>query len=61
MAQAVSRHPLTAGVRDVSQTSPRDICGGRSGIGTDYCRSISIFPRQYHSTINLLKPSGNFT
>jgi hypothetical protein len=46
MAQAVSRRPLTAEAR-VGQCG---ICGGQSGIGTDFSPSTSVFPCQFHST-----------
>jgi hypothetical protein len=50
MAQAVSRRPLTAEARVQSRVSPYRTCGGRSGTGTGFSPSTSVFPCQYHST-----------
>jgi hypothetical protein len=50
MAEVVSCWPLTAQAWVQSDSSPRGICGGESGTGTDFCLSASVFPCQYHST-----------
>jgi hypothetical protein len=47
MAYAVSRWPLIM----ETWVSPCWICGGQSGIGTDFSLSSSIFPCQYYSTL----------
>jgi hypothetical protein len=50
MDQAVCRLPPTAEARDRSRASPCGICGGQSGTGIGFSRSISVFPCQFHST-----------
>jgi hypothetical protein len=50
MAQAVSRRPLSAEIRVRSRVGPCGICGGQSGIGTDFSPSTAVFPCQFHST-----------
>jgi hypothetical protein len=50
MTQAVSRRPPTAETRVRSWVSPCGICGGRSGTGTSFSPSTSVFPCQYYST-----------
>ena len=50
MAQAVSRRPLTAEGRVRSRVGPCGICGKRSGNGTGFSQSTSVFPGQFHST-----------
>ena len=40
LAQTVSRRPLTAKNQVQIQASPCEICGGESGIGTGFCRSV---------------------
>jgi len=50
MAQAVSRRPLTAEARVLSQVSPCEICGARSGSETGISPSTSICLASYHST-----------
>jgi hypothetical protein len=44
MAQAVSRLPPTVEARIRFWVSPCGICGGQSGIGTDFSLSTSVFP-----------------
>jgi hypothetical protein len=53
MAQAISRRPLTAEARVRACVNPCEICGGKSGTGTGFSPSSSVFPCQYHSTIAL--------
>jgi hypothetical protein len=43
MAQAGSFRPVTVEVSVLSQTTPHGICGGQSGIGTDFSQSITVF------------------
>jgi hypothetical protein len=43
MAQAVSRRPLTAGVRVRFRVSPCGIYGGKSGTGTGFSQSTLVF------------------
>ena len=50
MAQAVSRRPPTAEARIRSRVGPCGICGGQSGIGTDFPPRTSLFLCQFHST-----------
>jgi hypothetical protein len=40
IAQAVSRQAPTAAAQKPSQSLPREICGGQSGIGPDFLRVI---------------------
>jgi hypothetical protein len=51
MAQVVSRRPLTAETRVRDQVCSCGICGGQSGTGTGFSRSLSVFACQYHSTV----------
>jgi hypothetical protein len=53
MAQAVSRRPLTTEARIRARFNPCGICGGRSGTGTGFSPSSSVFPCQYNSTVAL--------
>jgi hypothetical protein len=55
MAQAVSRRALNAEDRVRSRVSPRGICGGRSGTGTCFTPNTSVFPCQFHSTVDPLQ------
>jgi hypothetical protein len=50
MAQAVSRRPPTAEFWVRSRVSPCGVCSGRSGTGTGFSPSSSVFPCQFHST-----------
>jgi hypothetical protein len=50
MAQAVNSRPLTAEARARFQVCPCEICGRKSGTGTGFSRSTSVFPCQFHST-----------
>jgi hypothetical protein len=50
MAQSVSRRPLTAEDRVRSRVNQCGICGGRSGTGTGFSPSTSVFACQFHST-----------
>jgi hypothetical protein len=47
MAQAVSRQPLTADARVRALVNPCGICGGKSGTGTGFSQSSSVFLCQY--------------
>jgi hypothetical protein len=48
VAQLVSRQLLTAEVRVLSQVSPCEICGGRSGTIRGFRPSTSILLCQYY-------------
>lgn len=41
---------LTVEYRTRSQTSAREICGGKSSTGTVFCQNASDFPCPYHPT-----------
>jgi hypothetical protein len=47
---SVSRRPLTAQSRVLSQVSPCEICTGQSVTVTAFSQSTSAFPSLYHST-----------
>jgi len=49
MAHGVSRRPFTAKARVRSLSSPYEICGGKSGTGTGFCPSASVFRCQHYS------------
>jgi hypothetical protein len=49
MVQAVIYWPLTTEASVQSRVGPRGICGGRSGSGTGFSQSTSIFLCQFHS------------
>jgi hypothetical protein len=51
MVQAVSSRSVTAEAR--IRDSACGTCGGRSGSGTGFSPSSSVFPCQYHSTVAL--------
>jgi hypothetical protein len=53
MVQVVSRRPLTAEARVRARVNPYVIYGGKSGIGTGFSPSSSVFPCQYHSAVAL--------
>jgi hypothetical protein len=55
MAQAVSPRPLTEEARVRSRVSPCGICCGRSGTGTGFSPSTSVFLCQFHSPVHLYK------
>jgi hypothetical protein len=50
MAQAINRRPVTAEAWARFRVSPRGICGGQIGTGTDFSPSTSVFPCKFHST-----------
>jgi hypothetical protein len=52
-AQAVSRRPLTAETRIRARVSLCEVCGGQSGTGTGCSLSFSVFPCQYHTTVDI--------
>ena len=51
MAHATSRRSHTAEVRLRFHANPSGIFGGKSGTGTGFCKSTSVF-RQCHSINN---------
>jgi hypothetical protein len=53
MAQAVSSRALTSKDQFRALVSPCAICGGKSGTGTDFSPSFSVFLCHYISTVAL--------
>jgi hypothetical protein len=51
VAQAVSHRPLTAEAWFRARFNPCGICGGKSGTGTGFSPSFSVFP------VNIIPPS----
>jgi hypothetical protein len=49
MVQTASHRLLTADVWVRTQASPYEMCGGRSGTGTEFYPYTSVFPCQHHS------------
>jgi hypothetical protein len=50
MPQVVTCQPVTAEAHVQSQASICRICGGKSGNGTGFSPSTSVFAYRYHST-----------
>jgi hypothetical protein len=57
MVQTDSRRPLNAEAQVQSQDGQCEICGGRSGTGTGFAPSNSVFRHHYSTTTTYLPSS----
>jgi hypothetical protein len=53
VAQGLSRRCLNAQARVRDHVSTYEVCDEQSGTGIGFCPSYSVFPCQYHSTMDL--------